>query len=246
MKTLFTFILLFIGLPVFAQQTEGTIEFQEVMQLKINLPEGIKMDNPMPNTRTTSKLLYFTPTESIYINGKKEESENDFSSHNASVVINFNEADNKFYKNTETNTKVEQQEFFGKIFLIEDKLKNFAWKLTGKQKKILDYVCQEATYTTDEDTVSAWFTPQIPVSNGPESYGELPGMILEISKNEGDFLIIATNVLSEVSTEKLVAPSKGKVVTQEKFDKIKEEKTAEMKKMQGGSGNVFIIKEIRN
>lgn len=247
MKTIFTLALLAFSLTVFGQQTQGTIEYQETMKIKMNLPEGIKIDKEIPNTRTSNKILYFNATESIYLNGKKQEkNEHNFSSGNASVVIKMDEPENQYYKNIEEDAKIQKQDFFGKTFLIGDQLKNYAWKLTGKQKKILDYVCQEATYTSEEDTVSAWFAPQIPVSNGPAGYGKLPGMILEISKNSEQVVITATKISDTLPEDKLVAPKKGKKVNQEAFDKIKEEKMAEMKKMYGGSGNMIMIKEVRN
>lgn len=244
MKTLFTVLFASLTISLFAQQTEGTIEFKEITKLKIQLPEGVKMDVAIPDTRTKNKLLHFTTNESVYLNGEKEEKKDtNVSSGGVNIVMKYDEPDNRFYKNIGDNTKVEKQEFFGKTFLIEDKLDAFSWKLTGKQKKILDYVCQEATYLSEEDTVSAWFTPQIPVSNGPAAYGQLPGMILEISKNSEQFVVTATKVITDAPEGKISVPSKGKKVTQDKFDAVKKEKMEEMKKMYGGgSGNTFIIK----
>ncbi|WP_332911473.1 GLPGLI family protein [Algoriphagus boritolerans] len=40
----------------------------------------------------------------------------------------------------------------------------------------------------DTIRVTAWFTPEIPVSHGPESYFGLPGLILEV-QNQGRTLI---------------------------------------------------------
>ncbi len=37
--------------------------------------------------------------------------------------------------------------------------------------------------------VVAWYTPQIPVSNGPGEYWGLPGLILEINAEEQQFYV---------------------------------------------------------
>ena len=37
--------------------------------------------------------------------------------------------------------------------------------------------------------MSAWFTPEIPVSTGPSMYGGLPGLILEINDDRTTMLM---------------------------------------------------------
>ena len=37
--------------------------------------------------------------------------------------------------------------------------------------------------------MTAWFTPEIPVSTGPAMYGGLPGLILEISDGNRTMLM---------------------------------------------------------
>ena len=77
-------------------------------------------------------------------------------------------------------------------------------------------------------TVTAWYTLDIPVSNGPGDYWGLPGLILEI--DEGDTKILCTKiVINPKEKESIEEPSKGKVVTQEEYDTIIEEKTKEMR-----------------
>ena len=91
-------------------------------------------------------------------------------------------------------------------YLIKDTLPDFHWKITGETKKIGRYTAIKAVGTEKiwkkkvsmpdlsgkknikpaveskivTREVTAWFTPEIPVSNGPEKYGGLPGLILEL------------------------------------------------------------------
>lgn len=77
-------------------------------------------------------------------------------------------------------------------------------------------------------TVTAWYTLDIPVSNGPGDYWGLPGLILEV--DAGDTKIFCTKiVLNPKEQVSISEPTKGKEVTQEEYDTIVEEKTEEMK-----------------
>ncbi len=84
-------------------------------------------------------------------------------------------------------------------------------------------------------TVTAWFTPQIPVKNGPAEYGGLPGLILELNIDRQTILCskIVVNPTDGIDIKK---PEKGKEVTREEFNKIVKEKTEEMRENFRGSG----------
>ncbi len=89
--------------------------------------------------------------------------------------------------------------------------------------------------------VTAWYTPQIPVSNGPGGYFGLPGLILEI--NEGRTTILCSEIVLNPK-EKIVveAPTKGDKVTREEYNATMKKKMEEMREMfqrrrgQGGRG----------
>jgi GLPGLI family protein len=42
-------------------------------------------------------------------------------------------------------------------------------------------------------TITAWYTPEIPVNQGPENYWGLPGLILEI--NDGKTVILCSKIV---------------------------------------------------
>lgn len=49
------------------------------------------------------------------------------------------------YKNVKTNTQVQEQEFYGKQFLVKDNLQPIEWKMGTETKQIGKYTCFKAT-----------------------------------------------------------------------------------------------------
>ncbi len=89
-----------------------------------------------------------------------------------------------------------------------------------------------------EITITAWYTPEIPVNQGPESYWGLPGLILEV--NDGKTIILCSKVVMNTKEKaEIKAPKVGKEVTQKEYDKIVTEKMKEMQEMGGGRGMRF-------
>ncbi|WP_047419099.1 GLPGLI family protein [Cellulophaga sp. Hel_I_12] len=93
-----------------------------------------------------------------------------------------------------------------------------------------------------EIEITAWFTPEIPISQGPGEYWGLPGLILEVSA--GNTVILCTKIVMN-SEEKvtLEAPKKGKIVSQIEYNKIMMDKMEEMTEQfrgRGGSNSIRI------
>ena len=86
-----------------------------------------------------------------------------------------------------------------------------------------------------EVVITAWYTPEIPVNQGPEGYWGLPGLILEV--NDGKTIILCSKVVMNTKEKaEIKAPSKGKEVTQKEYDEIVVAKMKEMQDMRR-SGN---------
>ena len=193
--------------------------------------------------------LDFTKSESMY----KEEQELDAPkgpSANGGVMVMVMGGDGSsdiLYKNIKEKRMANKTDLMGKIFLIKDNLVSYDWELTGETKNIGNYTCYKATYEIEEDdiiidmidgevkevketikrTLVAWYTTDVPVSNGPNNYGGLPGLILEV--NDGDLTIVCSElVLNPKEAKEIKEPVKGKIVTRKKFAEISLEKTKEM------------------
>ncbi|MBD5309844.1 MAG: GLPGLI family protein, partial [Bacteroides sp.] len=66
-------------------------------------------------------------------------------------------------------------------------------------KTILDYQCIMATTDYHSRKWTVWFTPEIPMQDGPWKFCGLPGLIMEASESSGQHSFTATGI--EISTQ---------------------------------------------
>jgi GLPGLI family protein len=86
-----------------------------------------------------------------------------------------------------------------------------------------------------EIVITAWYTPEIPVSQGPEGYWGLPGLILEV--NDGKTVLLCSKVVLNPKVKaEIKAPSKGKVISQKEYDETVMKKMEEWREMNQGRG----------
>lgn len=76
--------------------------------------------------------------------------------------------------------------------------------------------------------VTAWYTPQIPVSAGPAEYWGLPGLILEVSAGRTTMLCTEIVINPEEYIE-IKEPTKGKEVSRDEYNAIMKKKSEELK-----------------
>ncbi|SCY27163.1 GLPGLI family protein [Nonlabens sp. Hel1_33_55] len=230
-------------------------------QIKAALAAGSKQEYTMK----------FTPTESSYEKvielAKPKKPSGGIS---VSFQVN-NGSTNTVYKDLKEGKFYREDQIMGKEFLIIDDVKTYDWQLTQESKKIGNYTCYKATYTpeiTEEEqtekekkekdakegslfalipeedkTITAWWTPEIPISNGPGEYQGLPGMILEVK--EANTILLCTKI--EINPEEdlnIKQPKSGKEINEKDFDELRDKKMEERMKKNGGKG--FFITETRS
>lgn len=171
------------------------------------------------------------------------------------------------YKNIKERVFLQDQEFFGKQFLIKEEMQPLEWKMGTETKQIGQYLCFKATAkkpSTEVDfsprrrnnetkpdslkvkdssnevkeeevkviDIVAWYTPQIPVSQGPADYWGLPGLILEVSAGNTTMLCSKIILNPQEKTE-IEAPKKGEVVTKKEYNEIITKKMQEFRENRG-------------
>ena len=206
----------------------------------------------MKNRLEKGYVLSFNKEESVFT---EEDQLDAISGATDSWGKNF--APGKQYKNVKTNTQLQQQEFYGKKFLVKDVLQPIEWSLESETKQIGNYSCFKATAliptdeltwysfswdklrnTTESDStqvkdvkmtqVEAWYTPQIPVRHGPLDYWGLPGLILEVSA-DNTTMLCSKLVLNPDEVIEIIAPTKGKEVSKTEYQDIITKKMKEFR-----------------
>lgn len=236
-------------IPVFfplllSAQLAGVISYKQTIQTNFTPPPDMPKEfaDRIPKERKADKLLIFTEGVSSYKNAPVEERAEDTEiNSDGGFRMRFRMGGNnkdELYKDLNAELLVDQRNFMDKDFLIEGSFPSYSWKMSGQKKQILDFLCLEAITTIDDTIkVSAWFTPQIPISNGPGLYQGLPGMIMEIDLDHGrDITVAHAYEFKTVEASEIQKPGKGKKITLEEFEKVRKEKMEEMRGQSGGRG----------
>lgn len=79
-------------------------------------------------------------------------------------------------------------------FRYDEEIPQIEWELTDSTKTILGYECQMATGALHGRTWTVWFTPEVPLMNGPWKFSGLPGLILEATDGSGLYNFTATGI----------------------------------------------------
>ncbi|WP_397447412.1 GLPGLI family protein [Polaribacter sp. R77954] len=115
-----------------------------------------------------------------------------------------------------------------KAFVPTTELKWFSFSWSDLRKKDEDANVDNQKPEENLTVVEAWYTPQIPVAQGPAEFWGLPGLILEVSA--GNTTLLCTElVLNPQEKIKIVAPEKGTETTKDDYVAIVQEKMLEMR-----------------
>ena len=242
---------------IFAQDFSGKATYRTHRKSSFKLDSTTMATNPGIQEQLEAQMrkifqktftLDFTKSESMYKEVQELDAPKVPSSNGVMVMISgSNGSTDVLYKNLSEKRVANKKELMGKVFLIKDNLVNYNWKLTGETKNIGNYTCYKAEFEIEEEDIQidmnngevkekkvtkkrilvAWYTPDVPISNGPGKYGGLPGLILEV--NDGNETIVCSElVLNPKEAKEIKEPTKGKIVTRERFSEISLEKTKEM------------------
>ncbi|MBM6499864.1 GLPGLI family protein [Flavobacterium macrobrachii] len=235
-----------------------TEQVTEKIEMKNNPELQGLLEEAMKKASEKQYVLIFNKIECLYEEEQKLDKPE--ANNGMSVTVSFSSAGKKYLNLKDKNSIVEDN-IFGKEFLVVEPLVKPEWKLIDETKKIGEYNCFKAELVIpvsekqkkeyeeflkkeekkpalfkiekpEDKIVTAWYSPEIPVSFGPDNYWGLPGLILEV--NDGDNMLLCSKVvLTNKEKTEIKAPTNGKKITQKKFDEILKKKTESMQNEDG-------------
>lgn len=265
-----TILVLLVSTKMMGQDFQGKAEYFSKFIFKsekIKIDDGEKKEEnkkleeavklAMKKSSEKTYTMIFNKQEAVY-----EEDEALEQPSNGSLFVSIKmSGGGKKYINTKEKITLEEDEIFGKAFLIEEPLVQLNWQLINESKKIGEYICLKAELVVPvtetqkqaykeflereekkpalfkmeeprDKVVTVWYTPEIPVSFGPNNYWGLPGLILEV--NEDNLVILCSKVvLNSKSKLKIKRPNAGDKVSKKQFDAIQKKKMDSMKNEDG-------------
>lgn len=237
---------LFALFPFWSHSQEGisgVVYYQQMDKIEFEptgRPEFDHFASTMPTEYTFEKLLYFEPEQSLFEDSPNPAAEpmsrrERWFYHMSKYGRKPRATLQKIYIDYKKDEKTELLEFMTREFRVKSPVEPLGWKMTNEYKSIQGYTCMGAELLDGEDEVVAYFTPEIPISSGPDKYYGLPGLILAVEQN-GYTTYLASKIELKPVDEFLERPKSGQKVTYEELDKIIEEKVEEFKQERKGRG----------
>lgn len=257
MKSLIYIFILFFSLGLCSQNTKGQASY--VVKISTNndffkdrkVPEQAKQRFMEMQSKLSVKnyVLAFDKETSLFVEIEEEEEQapgDDRGRRRGGFMRMMMSSQNSgtIYKNALENKLVAQKEIYGKQFLIKDDLPKLDWVMDNEIKMIGNYTCFKATTKltkeveneegekeTIEIPITAWYTIEVPVNQGPDMYWGLSGLILELHEGSGKVFICSKIQFGGEEEVEIKAPTKGKKISLEKYEVTLAKKAKEVEEM---------------
>ena len=225
MRSYILAIMLLSGATIANAQTiflaKGKIEFER----KINVHRQFETDNEedaawykefvtkLPKFHTSYFDLYFGDDKTVYKHNRDGDGPKNFwgigPAKENNIMVDLS-------KGVATSAK----RVYETNYLVQDSVRKLEWKISDETRTIAGFECRKAVARIcDSVYVVAFYTDEILVSGGPESFSGLPGMILGLAIPRLYTTWFATKVqLIDPTVADLAAPTRGKKVNQKALE----------------------------
>ncbi|MBF7092253.1 GLPGLI family protein [Flavobacterium sp. ALJ2] len=188
---------------IYAQSLKGIYTKQTLKANGGTLSEKAKKPTVFSYTyskkKSIQKLINIqkTSVDTTYIEKNGDKIPTVSTVHLSSSIINYKDFDAQIYKHLQTSDGMDSN--------VKIKLPIHNWKLSPETKVINGFTCKKATTKNTEfnanQNITAWYTEEIPINDGPMFYSGLPGFIIQLELDDKSILIFQKLAFSEENTE---------------------------------------------
>lgn len=93
----------------------------------------------------------------------------------------------------------------------------FSWHIMPEKMTIVGYPCQKAVTYFAGRTWEAWFTREIPFSDGPYKFTGLPGLIVRVSDSRQFYTFELVKLKQLAVPQPVLLPTKATIITKQAF-----------------------------
>lgn len=158
MKAITLILITLISVSVQSQDFQGKAYYFSKSKLelgkwgaKLSAQQKKQLQERLKSRLEKTYVLTFNKEESIF---KEDEKLDAMSGATDTWGKNFTPGSQ--YKNVKTNKLFQEQEFYGKKFLIKDKLQELEWVMGSETKKIGNYTCFKAVSVLPQSELNWW------------------------------------------------------------------------------------------
>jgi GLPGLI family protein len=221
-QTIFIISMFFLAAPPLAAQQTNFISLGKVeYEKKVNQHRYLEADTDGEDN------IWITEQKKVLPRFVSDNYELVFNEEKTSYRLAKENTDNKYLwgaKPSESDVAIQdiknqtlsvQREVFENTYLISDTARKINWRITNETRTIAGFECKKAVgIICDSVYVVAFYTDEILISAGPESFGGLPGMILGLAVPRlfTTWFAIKVELITPTSTQ-LNPKQKGKKVT---------------------------------
>ncbi len=162
-----------------------TIQLLSAQKIRVTYQMKYKPDSTQTATKENTMFLdiYDTNSSRFYAESLyNSDSIRNSGANPQSFSINFN---NAVVKNN--NSLKKYYRLLVDVYEVTTEIPQLEWKITSDKKKIGEYECQQAILKYKNRQWTAWFTQDVPISEGPYIFKGLPGLVVWVHDNKENY-----------------------------------------------------------
>lgn len=129
----------------------------------------------------------------------------------------------KIFKDISTQTYFMLHSVDKKLYKSDYKFPQNNWKITNNNKIILNQKCTSATINFGGRVWNVWYAPNLPFNDGPYKFSGLPGLILEVVSEDGDYRFLAQEIILQKELSKEIEIPKSIKVDENSLNKLQKD-----------------------